>query len=112
MLEMQAAIGRIQLRRMAQWTAARTANAAVLAQALQPFAGPANRMVAGLHSRQGCQPGRCAGRCVGLGGRRGVGLGAAQAQVLCGGRGFGCRSGCHADSHIGLSSAQRTDAVN
>ena len=40
MLEMQAAIGRIQLRRMAQWTAARTANAAVLAQALQPFAGP------------------------------------------------------------------------
>jgi dTDP-4-amino-4,6-dideoxygalactose transaminase len=41
MLEMQAAIGRIQLRRMAQWTAARTANAALLAQALQPFAGPA-----------------------------------------------------------------------
>ena len=39
MLEMQAAIGRIQLRRMAQWTAARIANAAVLAQALQPFAG-------------------------------------------------------------------------
>jgi len=51
--------------RMAQWMAARAANAAVLAQA----------------------------------------------QVLCGGEGFGYRSGCHADSHIGLSIAQRTDAV-
>ncbi|MBC7215017.1 MAG: DegT/DnrJ/EryC1/StrS aminotransferase family protein [Burkholderiaceae bacterium] len=39
MLEVQAAIGRIQLRRMAQWTAARTAHAAQLAQALAPFAG-------------------------------------------------------------------------
>ncbi len=40
MLEMQAAIGRIQLRQMPAWTAARIANAAVLAQALVPFAGP------------------------------------------------------------------------
>lgn len=40
MLEMQAAIGRIQLRQMPAWTAARIANAAVLAQALAPFAGP------------------------------------------------------------------------
>lgn len=40
MLEMQAAIGRIQLRQMSSWTAARTTNAAVLAQALAPFAGP------------------------------------------------------------------------
>ena len=39
MIEMQAAIGRIQLRRMADWTAAREANATVLAQALAPFAG-------------------------------------------------------------------------
>ena len=39
MLEMQAAIGRIQLRRMADWTARRQAHAAVLATALQPFAG-------------------------------------------------------------------------
>jgi len=39
MLEMQAAIGRIQLRRMADWTARRQANAALLAAALQPFAG-------------------------------------------------------------------------
>jgi dTDP-4-amino-4,6-dideoxygalactose transaminase len=40
MLEMQAVIGRIQLRRMAQWTERRTANAAALTAALQPFAGP------------------------------------------------------------------------
>lgn len=40
MLEVQAAIGRIQLRRMADWTAARTRNAAVLRQALRPFSGP------------------------------------------------------------------------
>ena len=48
MLEMQAAIGRIQLRRMADWTAARTAHAAVLTNALAPFAaeGGALRMPA------------------------------------------------------------------
>ena len=40
MLEMQAAIGRIQLRRMAEWTAAREGNAALLTEALAPFAGP------------------------------------------------------------------------
>lgn len=39
MLEMQAAIGRIQLRRMADWTAARQANAQRLMEALVPFAG-------------------------------------------------------------------------
>ncbi len=39
MLEMQAAIGRIQLRRMAKWTARRQLNAVSLAVALQPFAG-------------------------------------------------------------------------
>ena len=39
MLEMQAVIGRIQLRRMADWTVRRQANAAMLAAALQPFAG-------------------------------------------------------------------------
>lgn len=39
MLEMQAAIGRIQLARMAEWTAAREANAAKLNAALAPFAG-------------------------------------------------------------------------
>jgi dTDP-4-amino-4,6-dideoxygalactose transaminase len=41
MLEMQAVIGRIQLRRMANWTDQRSAHAAALATALQPFAGPA-----------------------------------------------------------------------
>jgi dTDP-4-amino-4,6-dideoxygalactose transaminase len=39
MLEMQAALGRIQLRRMAEWTKCRQANAALLAEALQQFAG-------------------------------------------------------------------------
>lgn len=36
--EMQAVIGRIQLRRMEQWTAARTNNAEMLHRALEPFA--------------------------------------------------------------------------
>ncbi|MGT2455742.1 DegT/DnrJ/EryC1/StrS family aminotransferase [Cupriavidus basilensis] len=36
MLEIQAAIGRIQLTRMADWTARRTANAMTLAEALKP----------------------------------------------------------------------------
>lgn len=39
MLEMQAAIGRIQLGRMSEWTRARTANATILQDALTPFAG-------------------------------------------------------------------------
>ena len=39
MLEMQAVIGRIQLRRMADWTARRQTNAAMLAAALHPFSG-------------------------------------------------------------------------
>jgi dTDP-4-amino-4,6-dideoxygalactose transaminase len=39
MLEMQATIGRIQLRRMADWTRQRQANAAMFALALQPFSG-------------------------------------------------------------------------
>jgi dTDP-4-amino-4,6-dideoxygalactose transaminase len=39
MLEMQAVIGRIQLRRMAQWTSQRQGNAARLSQALVPFGG-------------------------------------------------------------------------
>ncbi len=40
MIEMQAVIGRIQLRRMANWTAARARNAAGLAHAIAPHAGP------------------------------------------------------------------------
>ena len=39
MLEMQAVLGRIQLRRMADWTAARTANARSISEALEPLAG-------------------------------------------------------------------------
>lgn len=38
MTEMQAAIGRIQLKRMPEWSARRRANAAALADALKPFA--------------------------------------------------------------------------
>lgn len=40
MLEMQAVIGRIQLRRMAAWTAQRKAHARTIAQTISPFAGP------------------------------------------------------------------------
>lgn len=39
MIEMQAAIGRIQLRRMAGWTAARTRNADIIRAAVAPFSG-------------------------------------------------------------------------
>lgn len=39
MIEMQAAIGRIQLRRMAAWTAARTRNADSIRAAVAPFSG-------------------------------------------------------------------------
>lgn len=39
MLEVQAVIGRIQLRRMSDWTARRVDNAAVLRRAMLPFAG-------------------------------------------------------------------------
>ena len=39
MLEIQAAIGRIQLRRMAQWTAKRTANAMAIAKVLRRYSG-------------------------------------------------------------------------
>lgn len=39
MIEMQAAIGRIQLRRMSDWTATRTRNAKMIADALKPFSG-------------------------------------------------------------------------
>jgi dTDP-4-amino-4,6-dideoxygalactose transaminase len=39
MIEMQAAIGRIQLRRMKAWTDARNANAMAIREAMLPFAG-------------------------------------------------------------------------
>lgn len=39
MLEVQAAVGRIQLRRMADWTRQRTAHADTIRAALRPFAG-------------------------------------------------------------------------
>ncbi len=57
MLEMQAAIGRIQLRRMADWTARRRAHAAALARALKPFDsvnGPARLPLLGCAGAKGC----------------------------------------------------------
>ena len=54
MIEMQAAIGRIQLRRMADWTAVRTANAAALAKAIAPFAGPAGPVRLPYFRCEGC----------------------------------------------------------
>ena len=40
MIEMQAAIGRIQLKKMTSWTAQRKNNAVILINALRPFSGP------------------------------------------------------------------------
>jgi len=62
MLEMQAVIGRIQLRRMADWTVKRTANAQTILAACRPFAAlrvPAfacdrNRCAADCPKRSGC----------------------------------------------------------
>lgn len=62
MLEMQAAIGRIQLRRMADWTAKRTANAEAIWAACRPHAAvrvPAfvcdrNLCAVGCAARSGC----------------------------------------------------------
>ena len=61
MLEMQGAIGRIQLRRMADWTAARTANAEAVWAACRPHAavrvpafGCSGLCDAGCAARNGC----------------------------------------------------------
>jgi dTDP-4-amino-4,6-dideoxygalactose transaminase len=76
MLEMQAAIGRIHLRRMAEWTPRRQANAAALEAALRPFAavdGPVRLPQLGCSSgvtdacTKGCGPGGaqlCTNDCV------------------------------------------------
>ena len=58
MLEMQAAIGRIQLHRMPEWTARRQSNANALVAALQPFAGEDGPVRLPL---LGCQT--CVNRC-------------------------------------------------
>lgn len=67
MLEMQAAIGRIQLRRMAYWTAERTANAQALVAALAPFSTPDGPMRLPGLACSGCNnsgPNPCAQGCV------------------------------------------------
>lgn len=58
MLEMQAVIGRIQLRRMADWTRQRQANAARLSQALLPFVGEGGAVRLPAFGCASC-PGQC-----------------------------------------------------
>jgi dTDP-4-amino-4,6-dideoxygalactose transaminase len=58
MLEMQAVIGRIQLRRMADWTRQRQANAVRLSQALVPFAGEDGAVRLPAFGCESC-PGQC-----------------------------------------------------
>jgi dTDP-4-amino-4,6-dideoxygalactose transaminase len=63
MLEMQAAIGRIQLTRMKDWTAARTANALAIREAMLPFAGESGVLRVPKFRCSGCPSGglqRCA----------------------------------------------------
>ncbi len=71
MLEVQAAVGRIQLRRMAGWTAQRNAHAAALVAALRPFAGVSGPVRLPLLGCSGCAIGcgavgvqQCAQGCV------------------------------------------------
>lgn len=69
MIEMQAAIGRIQLRRMAEWTQRRNANAAALAAALMKFDVPAGPIrvppfgcsSCSAHGSNGCEKSRVEG---------------------------------------------------
>jgi dTDP-4-amino-4,6-dideoxygalactose transaminase len=61
MLEMQAVIGRIQLRRMVDWIRQRQANAALLAEALQPFTGEGGPVRLPQLGCVGCSVGRGAG---------------------------------------------------
>jgi dTDP-4-amino-4,6-dideoxygalactose transaminase len=65
MLEMQAVIGRIQLRRVAQWTAAREVNSIAIETALAPYAntdGPIRLPTfAGNCCKEGCTDGSPAG---------------------------------------------------
>ena len=78
MLEVQAAVGRIQLRRMAGWTAQRNAHAAALVAALRPFAGVSGPVRLPVLGCSGC----------GCGCDAGCGAGGAQPRVQ------GCVQGC------------------
>ena len=71
MLEVQAAVGRIQLRRMQSWTAQRNAHVAALVAALLPFAGASGPVRLPLLGCSGCATGcgavgveQCAQGCV------------------------------------------------
>ncbi|MEM6405583.1 MAG: DegT/DnrJ/EryC1/StrS aminotransferase family protein [Pseudomonadota bacterium] len=64
MTEMQAAIGRIQLQRMSEWTRLRTAHAAALTQALTPYAGPNGCIrLTSFHCHRGCPSGADSQSC-------------------------------------------------
>lgn len=63
MTEMQAAIGRIQLRRMAHWTSARTENALSLRGALLPFSGEGGVVRLPVHRCSGCAAEPRTGSC-------------------------------------------------
>ncbi len=54
MLEMQATIGRIQLRRLVEWTVRRQTNAAMLSATLQPFSGQSGPMRLPQQGCSGC----------------------------------------------------------
>jgi dTDP-4-amino-4,6-dideoxygalactose transaminase len=54
MTELQAAIGRIQLRRLADWTSARNANSEYLSQAFQPFSGQDGPLLMPVFSCSNC----------------------------------------------------------
>jgi len=61
MLELQAAIGRIQLRRMKEWTAMRQGHAEKLVLAMQPFAGERGVLRVPNMACSGCEQGCGAG---------------------------------------------------
>ena len=61
MLEMQAAIGRIQLKRMKDWSAARMVNALAIRQAMLPFVGEGGVIRVPEFRCSGCQSGGLAG---------------------------------------------------
>lgn len=60
MIEMQAAIGRIQLKRISEWTKKRTSNARLLDEALRPFSNNGGLLR--------ISDFRCSSNCVGAGG--------------------------------------------
>ena len=63
MIEMQAAIGRIQLKRMPGWTSARVHNATIIADALQPFSSNDGPIRVPAFKCTSCSGAQCTNRC-------------------------------------------------